>query len=103
MSRASSSRRMLRLAAALFRGLLDSIAESANAPYRHAGGLQLVAQTADVDLERVGRGIGLVREDRVEKSLLADDPARVRDQDFQYGELARGELECLVAPERALA
>src|SRR5689334_4335939 len=92
--RASSARRMLGVCARRWRAareaaagalcvrvliggaFLQPVTETANAAYGDPCAGELVAQAAHVNFERVRRRLGLRRKHRIEKRLLAHDPAR---------------------------
>src|SRR5215213_1301700 len=63
--RASRSRRMLCIGT-LAGAFLDAVAQAANAPDGRSGAAELMAQSTDVDLQRVRGGVGLARKNCIE-------------------------------------
>src|SRR3954451_3890826 len=84
---------MLRLRVGICGGKLDTIAKTAHAPDRDARGPKFVPETADMNLERVRRRIGLRREYGIEQRLLRNDFVHAGKQHIQYLKLARGEID----------
>src|SRR5882672_11720594 len=79
----SCRRRLLRMA------LLEEIAEPAQREDRRVAGLELLAQARYVDLDRVGVGTVVHREQAVGDRLLADRLALLHDQRLEHRVLAR--------------